>query len=218
VTITVNGIGLYYEKTGAGAPLLLLHGNGEDHAIFDALAAKLSADFTVYALDSRNHGQSEKTDDYAYETMTADVEMFLAALGLADVYLAGFSDGAIIGLLLALRKPSAIRKMALLGVNLSPADFTDESLAFIRDTYAGTNDPLLKLMLEQPQIALDAVRMVRVPTLLLAAEEDVFKPESFERLAAAMPGAELQVIAGHDHGSYVIGNDMMYPVLRTFFR
>jgi pimeloyl-ACP methyl ester carboxylesterase len=61
--IQVNGTALFYEKSGAGSPVILLHGNGEDHHIFDALAAKLESGFTVYSVDSRNHGQSEKTDD-----------------------------------------------------------------------------------------------------------------------------------------------------------
>ena len=82
MVINVNGTSLFYETSGNGAPLLLLHGNGEDHHIFDALADKLAADFTVYSIDSRNHGQSEKTDDYAYETMAMDVYAFIDALQL----------------------------------------------------------------------------------------------------------------------------------------
>ena len=217
MTVQTNGVTLYYEKRGAGAPLILLHGNGEDHSIFAPLAEKLAAHFTVYAIDSRNHGQSSHSDDCGYAAMTADVEGFVQALGLADVNLVGFSDGAIIGLMLSMQKPQVLRKMVLLGVNLSPDDFTDESLQFIRDTYAETGDPLFKLMLEEPNIPLDDVRGVQTPTWLVAAEDDIFKPESFTRLAAAMPNASFSVIEGHDHGSYVVGNDMLAAELIRFF-
>ena len=217
MTIDVNGITLHYEQTGAGAPLLLLHGNGEDLHIFDPLAARLAARFTVYALDSRNHGESARHGDCSYAAMAADAAGFIAALGLGAVNLVGFSDGGIIGLLLAMERPETLRRAALLGVNLSPEDFTDESLRFIRETYAETGDPLFKLMLEEPRIAPDDVRGVRTPILLLAAEDDIFRPESFARLAAALPDARLRVIPGHDHGSYVVGNDMLAPELLAFF-
>lgn len=57
---TVNGVRLHYEKSGAGPPVVLLHGNGESGEIFDKLTPALSITRTVYTLDSRCHGQSEK--------------------------------------------------------------------------------------------------------------------------------------------------------------
>ena len=54
--ILVNGIELFYEISGQGRPLILVHGNGEDHHIFDALVAKLKNHYTCYCIDSRGHG------------------------------------------------------------------------------------------------------------------------------------------------------------------
>ena len=217
MTVEVNGVKLFYEKSGAGVPMLLLHGNGEDHTIFAALAAKLAKNNTLYAIDSRNHGQSDKHEDCSYAAMAADVAAFVDALALGAVDIVGFSDGAILALLLAMDRPECVRKMALLGVNLSPADFTEESLQFIRETYAETGDPLFKLMLEEPNIPLDAVRNMRTPALIVAAADDIFKPEAFEALAEAMPDAQRLTMAGHDHGSYVIGSDVLFADLERFF-
>ena len=217
MTANVNGISLYYEKTGSGPALILLHGNGEDHHIFDCIAEKLSANFTVYAVDSRNHGGSQKTDVYDYEAMAGDIYGFITALGLAPAYAAGFSDGAIVCLMLAMRRAEALKKMALLGVNLKPSDFTEENIAFIRETYAQTGDPLFRLMLEQPNIGLDDVRGVTVPALIIGGENDLFKPETFTNLAAALPNAELMIMAGHEHDTYITGTDLLCADFVRFF-
>ncbi|MGM0214494.1 alpha/beta fold hydrolase [Enterococcus sp. AZ109] len=215
--IQTNGIALFYQVSGKGNPLLLLHGNGEDHQIFTELAAKLAEHYTVYAIDSRNHGQSQRTDDYSYETMVEDVYHFIQDLRLEQVDLVGFSDGAIIGLMLAMKAPDVINKLALLGVNLKPEDFTAESYQEIRETYEETKDPLFKLMLEQPNIELADVRKVNNPILLVKADNDLFKPETYIQLLAALPNATLKFMNGHDHGSYIVNQDLLYPHLMDFF-
>lgn len=221
MNILVNGVSLFYERSGVlGSslpPLLLLHGNGEDHHIFDALAEKLQNDFTLYAIDSRNHGQSGKTADYSYETMAEDVRRFISALHLTKPHIIGFSDGAIVALLLAIGHGKTIGKIALLGVNLQPDDFTAEHYQSLIETYHANHDPLVKLMLEQPDIKLDATRRVKNPTLIVAAEHDLFKPKMFTNLAAAMPSATLKTMAGHNHDSYIVGQDILYADLRRFF-
>lgn len=215
--IAVNGLTLFYTKGGAGAPVLLLHGNGEDHHIFDALAARLSADFSVYAVDSRCHGASGKTDTLTYADMTQDVKALIGKLGLGAVDIVGFSDGAIVALMLAMEAPACVRRMALLGVNLSPADFTAQNLAYLKAEYAETGDPLVRLMLEEPNLALSDVAKVQAPTLLVAAEDDLFRPELFTEMEHAMPHARLLVMQGHEHDTYITGRDLLYPDLQTFF-
>ena len=56
MVIGVNGIQLYYTKTGQGRPLIMVHGNGEDHTIFDEAVGVLKEHFTCYCIDSRGHG------------------------------------------------------------------------------------------------------------------------------------------------------------------
>ncbi len=216
--IDVNGTTLFFEKSGGGTPLILLHGNGQDHSIFDKLAAKLEAHFTIYALDSRRHGQSAKAEgDLSYGEMAEDVYAFIEALSLGRVNIVGFSDGAIITLLLAMKHSECVEKMVLLGVNLKPEDFTERSYQFIKETYEKTGDPLFKLMLEQPDIELADVAKVNIPTLLIAAEKEICKAETFPRLAAAMPDASLKIMAGHKHETYIVHQDILYPDLLAFF-
>ena len=64
--IGVNGIQLYYEKTGHGRPLIMVHGNSEDHTIFKEAVEVLKEHFTCYTPDSRGHGQSSPCRELHY--------------------------------------------------------------------------------------------------------------------------------------------------------
>ncbi|WP_099204109.1 alpha/beta fold hydrolase [Scatolibacter rhodanostii] len=216
--IEVNSIQLAYEKSGQGTPILLLHGNGGDHHIFDTLALKLQNEFTVYAVDSRNHGESSKTEEYGYETMAEDIAAMIESLQLKNIAVVGFSDGAILALLLAIKHPGLIHKMALLGVNLKPTDFIEEIYQELREMYEKSKEPLLKLMLEQPNIELEEVKNVDIPTLVVAGEHDVFKPVMFEKLAHALPNGELLIMKGHEHETYLEEKDILYPDLLAFLK
>ena len=71
--IGVNGIELYYEKTGQGRPLIMVHGNGEDHTIFDEAVGVLKENYTCYTVDSRGHGQSSPCKELHYKEMAQDI-------------------------------------------------------------------------------------------------------------------------------------------------
>ena len=215
--VEVNGISLFYEKCGQGFPLILLHGNGEDHHIFDKLVEKLQKHFCVYALDSRNHGCSSKNHELSYDAMAEDVYGFICALELGKINFIGFSDGAIVALSLALKHEEMVESMALLGLNLKPSDFTEESYLFVKDSFEKTGDPLFKLMLEQPNIELEEIRKVSASVFLIAAENDIYRPEVFIEMLDAFPDVESLIMQGHDHGSYILNQDILYPDLLRFF-
>ena len=111
---------------------------------------------------------------------------------------------------MAIHNPDIFDKMVLLGVNLKPSDFKEENIACLSDEYKKTGDPMLKLMLEQPNIELEQLRNVTTPTLVVAAEDDLYKPELFESIAATMPDAELLIMNGHEHDSYVVGQKSFF--------
>ena len=75
--IRVNGAELYYEVWGQGPAIILVHGNSETHEIFDVLIPSLAKDHTVYAVDSRCHGQSENTERISYDLMCDDMIQFI---------------------------------------------------------------------------------------------------------------------------------------------
>lgn len=215
--LQLEDISLFYEKSGQGPALILLHGNGEDHHIFDPLANRLKADYTVYALDSRGHGRSTSSGALTYQVMAKDLAHFIDMLSLHEVRLLGFSDGAIVSLLFAMKHPDRLHSMALLGVNLQPQDFLPNVLEALQTEYEQTKDPLLELMLMQPDISLESLRSVMVPSLVVCGEHDLFEPSLYPKISRTLPQGELLCLSGHNHDSYIVGTDILYPRLLPFF-
>jgi pimeloyl-ACP methyl ester carboxylesterase len=215
--IEANSVRIAYDRSGTGPPLVLLHGCCEDRHVFDRLVPGLAERFTVYAVDSRNHGESGKTRDFSYSAMAEDLLAFADALALAPADVVGFSDGAITALVAAMRRQASFRRLALLGVNLKPSDLTAEGEALIRRLYDETGDPRLGNIFVEPNIELADAAKVTLPVLLAAGENDIFRPELFHELAGAMPNSELMILSGHDHLSYVVDRDILLPDLLKFF-
>lgn len=215
--IKVNGVEIFYKKTGQGKPLVLVHGNGQDHSVFDILTEQLKDHYTVYAMDSRNHGQSDKAEDYSYDAMGEDVYGLIQALNLGKVNLLGFSDGAVIALHTALAHLDVLEKVAFFGLNLKPSDLKEKSLAYYEKNYKETGNPLFKLVLESPFIELEQLRTITIPVLLMAAEREMFRKGLFEELLGGFPDAWGRIMVGYNHESYLVDNDITAPALRAFF-
>ena len=209
--ITVNGYRLYYEKYGEGRPLILLHGNGEDHTIFDRALPLLKKRFCCYLVDSRSHGQSEEGELH-YESMATDMFCFLEMLDLRDAIFYGYSDGGIIGLLTAART-ERISTLIVSGANLTPSG----AKLWVRLQLWVSNlcepDPKKELMLTEPWITDDVLVRIKACTLVLAGSRDVIREEETLHIAEMIPGAELQILEGEDHGSYIVHSEKIAKLI-----
>lgn len=109
-------------------PVLILHGNGEEHGIFgQVIDAVCASGRPVVAVDSRAQGKSTRgTAELTYELMADDALAALAALGFGKAHLLGFSDGAIEALIIARDHPELALSLLSIGANLSP-DGVDDS-------------------------------------------------------------------------------------------
>lgn len=213
----VNNMRLYYEKSGQGHPVILVHGNGEDHHIFDALGARLARRYAVYAPDSRDHGQSSRAQGLHYGDMELDMAAFIAALGLEKPVYVGFSDGGIVGLLLAMKHPGLLGAMVVCGANLHPRGMKTPVRASMRLGYMLSHDQKLALMLQEPDIGTGQLAGIRVPTLVLAGGRDIVYEDHTRMLAEAIPGAKMKILPGETHDSYLKKTDMMDELLEDFF-
>ena len=124
-----NGAKLYYEQKGiwkeGKTPVLLLHGNGEDMSIFDKTIEPILSKYAFLAIDTRGHGNSEIVNgsyDLTYEMFADDVMAVVHGLGINQMNIVGFSDGAITALLLASKPDSSMHIMRIIsvGANTNP--------------------------------------------------------------------------------------------------
>lgn len=215
--IRVNGVDLHYVKVGQGRPVILLHGNGEDHHLFQTQIRQLSqAGYCVYAPDSRGHGANPPLPEYHFDDMAEDIYAFIRALGLKQPALYGHSDGGIIALLLELHHPGTLGAMAVSGTNLSPEGVLPSLLEEFSEIVRKEPNPLITLMLTEPHIDPEALREIRIPVLVTAGENDLILREETDRIASMLPRATLIIVPGADHGSYIEGSEIMGKLLISF--
>ena len=213
MTININGLVIYYEKRGKGEPIILLHGNGEDHTIFENSILILEKQFTVYALDTRGHGQSDKVSEYHYKDMAEDVATFIKKLKLDRPILCGFSDGAITALTVAFTYPSLVGMVISCGANTHPEGIKRSALAFMRISYKLKHNPLLKLMLTEPDIKEEDLAKIEVPVIVIAGKNDLIREKETRMIANSIKDSRLLILKGEDHGSYIKDSQKLAYIL-----
>lgn len=116
---------LAYTQTGAGKPIVILHGLFGQKRNWGSIAKKLSATARVLSLDLRNHGDSDWADGMAYTEMAGDVAETLQRLNVKDVTLVGHSMGGKAAMTLALNRPDLVKRLVVVDIAPapSPGDF-----------------------------------------------------------------------------------------------
>ena len=216
MNIEVNDINIYYEVYGDGIPIILLHGNSETHEIFDKLIEKLKDNYKVYAIDSRCHGKSEKSKDISYELMANDVIEFIKVLNIEKPILYGFSDGGIVGLLVAIKEPELLLKLIVSGANLNPTVLSKGMIMFIKITYFFTRNKLFKMMAYEPNITIEQLKNITIPTIVLAGEKDIVEYEHTKLIADNIKNSTIEIISKENHGSYIIHSEKLYEIIKKY--
>jgi pimeloyl-ACP methyl ester carboxylesterase len=215
----VNGLRIHYAEAGEGRPVVLLHGNGEDHNLFETEIGQLvAAGYRVYAPDSRGHGKNEPLTEYHYADMAEDVYQFIKTLGLEKPALYGHSDGGIIALLLEISHPGTLSVMAVSGTNLSPEGIISSFIEEFTELNEKKPDPLITLMLTEPHIDPAELRKITIPVLVTVGDDDLILPEETEKLSENLPNSVTVVVEGADHGSYIVGSPVMGEMLVRFLK
>lgn len=212
--IEINGMKLFYEKQGSGPPLILLHGNGEDHHIFDEAAEALACQWTVYRPDTRGHGQSEKAGELHYMDMAQDVIGFIKTMGLEKPILYGFSDGGITGILTAVMEPELLSGLIISGANLQPRGLKPLYHWFFKLMSLFSQRPALILMLTEPDIHRSDLQKIRIPVYVTAGEKDMIREPHTRFIAENIQNSRLSILEGEKHGSYVIHSMKLTELIR----
>lgn len=218
-SIEVNGVRIHYAVVGEGRPVVLVHGNGESHDLFDTEIEQLvSEGYRVYAPDSRGHGANEPLEEYHYSDMAEDMYCFIRSLELNKPAFYGHSDGGIIGLMLEMIHPRTLGVLAASGANLTPEGLDKGFLEKYTRINKESPDPLLTLMLTEPHINPIELQKIKIPVLITAGENDLIIPEETKRIADNLPDVKLIILEGEDHGSYIENSEIMGNLLIEFLK
>lgn len=207
---------IYYEILGEGYPLIMLHGNGEDHTTLLPLARKLSTHYSVYLIDTKGHGKSEGNIPNSYDDMAINLLDFIHELSITKAHVLGYSDGAITALKALLIKPLLFDHLILCGININPNGLTDSVKNDIYLQYSKQKDPLLKLMLEGPIFNTRDLELLTHKMLFIFAEHDDISISHQLYIKHIFSGATHMNLPHETHGSYIMYNDQLYDTIIHF--
>jgi pimeloyl-ACP methyl ester carboxylesterase len=229
--VTLRGFKMYYETYGAGQPLLIIHGNGGSINNFLYQIPYFAQHYKVILADSRAQGKSADTgDSLSYEMMTDDLNALLDNLHLDSCYVIGWSDGGINGLLLAMRHPEKVKKLAVTGANLTPD--TSAVDPFVYNWGLHYNDTLKKmaatpkvkndrklahLLTYEPHISVADLKKIQCPTLVIGGDHDVLLPKHTLLIAESIAKSYLWILPNSGHSTPIYYKDQFNQVVADFF-
>ena len=210
----VNGLHLYFERHGAGRPLVVLHGGLGSGEMFGPILPILSANHEVILPDLQGHGRTADIDrPIEARHMADDIAALIDHLGLQQPDLIGYSLGGGVAMHVAFRYPEKIRKLVAVSAHIRrdaiPAEMLAQqaqvnanAVAFLRDTpmyqnyhrvaprpddFATLLDKIGASMANDFDFS-EQVRNLEVPTLVAAADADMAPPSHYVEIFKLLDG------------------------------
>jgi pimeloyl-ACP methyl ester carboxylesterase len=218
----VNGIRMYYAVFGHGSPVILLHGGLANSNYWANQASELARRYEVIVADSRGHGRSTRSaEPYSYGLMASDVLALMDFLKIRRAAIVGWSDGAIIGLDIAIYHPERLSKLFAFAANYNPGGVREdlgknvtfnsfiarcgreyEQLSSTPKQYKEFLDAITRMWATEPNYTKDQLRGIRIPTIIADGDHDeAIKRQQTEEMAALIPNAGLLIQPGVSHFS-----------------
>jgi len=228
----IRGFKMYAETYGTGQPVLIIHGNGGYISNFVNQIPYFSKKYKVIVADSRAQGNSkDEGDSLSYEMMADDYAALLDQMKIDSAFVIGWSDGGINGLLLSIRHPKKVKKLAITGANLWPdttAVFNDVEQMVLpeynsaktmtnRNARQKAGWKLLRLLIEEPHIPLTDLQKISIPTLVIGGDHDVIKPEHTLLIAQNIPKSYLWILPDSGHSTPIMYKDEFNKKVDGFF-
>ena len=228
----VNGIRMYYELHGAGQPLVLIHGGGSTiNTSWGRILPALAKTHRVIAVELQAHGRT--SDRNAPESFTQDaddVAELLRQLNIAKADVLGFSNGGSTALQIAIRHPDRVNKVIAISAiyrrdGMPPEFWSFMEKGTIADMPQIYKDEFLRLTPDSAKLltmfrrdqqrmltfkdwnAAD-IRAIKAPTLVVASDQDVVRPEHAVEMMRLLPKGRLAIFQGR-HGEFF--GEAMYP-------
>ncbi|WP_196138090.1 alpha/beta fold hydrolase [Aliikangiella sp. G2MR2-5] len=207
--VKVNGVRLYYEEYGEGEPLLLIHGNGQSISAFINQIDIFSKKYRVIALDSRGRGNSSinESEQLTYTLQAKDTKLFLDKIGIESAHIVGWSDGGIIGLILAMKYPEKVKSLVSMAANVFPEGLVDldglKEIVAKEDTKKtkkySIGSELIRMMIHYPQLKFEDLSTIKAPTLIIAGDKDQIKTSHTVKISEAIKESQLAILPNTDH-------------------
>ena len=219
----VNGIKIWYAVFGQGEPVILLHGGLANANYWGNQMRALQDHYQVIVMDSRGHGRSTRdATPYGYDLMASDVLGLMDYLKIQKASIVGWSDGAIIGLDLAMKHPERVSKLFAFAANSDPSGVADiahskvfnEFIARAQEEYRKLSPTpvgykaflaqIEKMWATQPHWTAKDLAGIRVPTWIVDGDHDeAIKRSNTEFMAAKIPDAGLLIQPEVSHFSFI---------------
>jgi len=228
----IRGFKMYCEVYGKGEPLLMIHGNGGDISAFTKNIPYFSQKYMVIVADSRAQGKSvDGKDSLSFEMMADDFAALLDVMHIKSCYVIGWSDGGINALLLAMRHPDKVIKLASTGANLWP-----DSTALIPSYWKGERDDynanknktfttakekndwkIFMLDWLQPNVPLSALKQIKCPSLIISGDHDLIVLQHTVLIYQNIPEAYLWILPNSPHHTLQAHADEFNKKVDDFF-
>ena len=239
--IDVAGLRTWHEVTGSGDPVVLLHGAfGGASSFYAQTPAFVEAGYRVHVPERRAHMHTPDVEgSLTYSVMADDTIAYLDQEVRGPAHLVGWSDGAVVALLVAQRRPDLVRRMVLIGQyynssgkqpgsTLAQDLSSPDALGFLRDEYARVSPDgadhfpvvqakTLQMLLTEPEIELASLAEVNVPVLVLQGDRDEVTIEHSREVVATLPDARLAVLPG-THVLPLESPEVVNPLVVQFLR
>jgi pimeloyl-ACP methyl ester carboxylesterase len=191
----------------------------------DAQTHALAEQYRVFVPERRGHGRTPDVEGpITYRVMAEDTVAFIEATGLDAVALVGFSDGAMVALLVALERPDLVSKLVLIGQPINLEGTRPEILAMVDSMTADSLPPMLRDLYEAAspdgpehfvtvfeklkpalsfsdggEVAVSRLADVAAPTLVLVGDADIPTIEHAAAMQRALQSGQLGVVPGASH-------------------
>jgi pimeloyl-ACP methyl ester carboxylesterase len=219
----VNNVKIWYAEFGEGSPVVLLHGGLGNSNYWGNQVRALSSRYRVIVLDSRGHGRSTRDErPLGYALLASDVLAVLDFLKIQKAAIVGWSDGAILGLDIAINHPDRITKLFAFAANSNPSGVADiaaskvfnayitraeneyEKLSPTPTEYKSFVDQMRKMWETEPNYTKEQLNGIRTPTWIVDGDRDeAIRREHTEYLAAQIPGAGLLLLPRVSHFAHI---------------
>ncbi|NOK65839.1 MAG: alpha/beta hydrolase [Chloroflexi bacterium AL-W] len=215
-----DGARIWYATYGSGPPVNLLHGGlGHSGNWGYQVPALVTSGYRVVVIDSRGHGRSTRDErPFTYELMASDVSTVMDVLHIEKAGLVGWSDGAVIALILAMKAPTRVAGVFFFGCAMDPSgtkeiEFTPilkrcfgrhmqdyAQLSPTPDQFEAFSAAVDLMQQTQPNYSAQDLAQVSVPVAIVQSEHDEFiKHEHAKYLAQTIPNAEFVHLPGVSH-------------------